>query len=411
MSKKLSIAFLCTSDPNSQDSFSGTPYHLVSALRRHGAAVSTFFLPSSPPPRREIFKHTAYKLFRNRKYLQKFTRKSFRRIGTSFTGMLDKQSFDCVLSFFVEPIGFLETPLPVFLWHDATYPLLIGRYWEYTQLADECLDSLSELETRALTRCRKIFYTSRWAANSAHVDYSVQRERIRVVRVGANRKSTWDTAIAKAMTSTRAYDSCRLLFIGSEWERKGGDTVLRLARTLHATGFAVDVSLVGSPPVSLTNFPGYAHFLGRIPFGDPSSAERFRNLYSAAHFLILPTLGDCTPLVIGEAFSYGLPVLATPAGGIPEMIKHGETGFLSPMTSDAEITAAAQWIRDTFNNRDLAQQMALRCFSESRDYDWDKHADYILNEIELSLAQDSDGRSSLRVPEPILPYASAGSDY
>jgi len=51
---------------------------------------------------------------------------------------------------------------------------------------------------------------------------------------------------------------------------------------------------------------------------------------------------DSTPRVVLEAFAAGIPVVALPSGGIPELVRDGETGFLAEATS---ATALATRIR------------------------------------------------------------------
>jgi glycosyltransferase involved in cell wall biosynthesis len=46
--------------------------------------------------------------------------------------------------------------------------------------------------------------------------------------------------------------------------------------------------------------------------------------------LVLPTRSDAFPTILVEAIACGTPVLATRVGGIPDVIKDGETGFLLP---------------------------------------------------------------------------------
>jgi glycosyltransferase involved in cell wall biosynthesis len=65
---------------------------------------------------------------------------------------------------------------------------------------------------------------------------------------------------------------------------------------------------------------------------------------SALDIFVLPS--DCEPfgLVVIEAMARGIPVVATNAGGVPELIKHGETGILVPPRNPDAIAAAVNFL-------------------------------------------------------------------
>jgi glycosyltransferase involved in cell wall biosynthesis len=84
-----------------------------------------------------------------------------------------------------------------------------------------------------------------------------------------------------------------------------------------------------------------------------------RETLSRLDLLVVPSLGDeCTPRIILEAFSAGVPVVAFPSGGIPEIVRQDETGFLvEPRTAEA----LAACLHDLLVNRwDGVQQVAAR---------------------------------------------------
>ena len=62
---------------------------------------------------------------------------------------------------------------------------------------------------------------------------------------------------------------------------------------------------------------------GRLP------QSAVAKLYRSADLLVLPSEGEGAPLAVMEALASGLPVLATPVGGIPELVHDGETGWLA----------------------------------------------------------------------------------
>ena len=58
------------------------------------------------------------------------------------------------------------------------------------------------------------------------------------------------------------------------------------------------------------------------------SRDKILEEYAKSDVALLPSLFDNSPLFIYESMVSGIPVIATNVGGIPELIKHGETGYL-----------------------------------------------------------------------------------
>src|SRR5207244_7005507 len=81
-------------------------------------------------------------------------------------------------------------------------------------------------------------------------------------------------------------------------------------------------------------------FVGRV------RPDRMPSLYAAADvYLNAPDI-DNMPGSILEAFASGLPVVTTDAGGIPYIVRHGETGLIVPRGDDAGMAAAALRLLD-----------------------------------------------------------------
>jgi glycosyltransferase involved in cell wall biosynthesis len=62
------------------------------------------------------------------------------------------------------------------------------------------------------------------------------------------------------------------------------------------------------------------------------------------------------PLTIIEAMLAGVPVVASDAGGVGEMVAHGETGYL---VSEPDIGSAAKYIKELVDNTELRAKMGL----------------------------------------------------
>jgi glycosyltransferase involved in cell wall biosynthesis len=74
----------------------------------------------------------------------------------------------------------------------------------------------------------------------------------------------------------------------------------------------------------------------------------------------VPSLSEGTPLVVLEAMTAGVPLVATPVGGIPEQVQHGRDALLVP---PADPCALADAVVDLLKNRNRAQHLAdaARC--------------------------------------------------
>jgi len=93
------------------------------------------------------------------------------------------------------------------------------------------------------------------------------------------------------------------------------------------------------------------HFLGNI------SIEDVQLELSRANCLVVPSFQENAPLTIAEAMAGGVPVVAAKVGGIPGMLKNGETGLL---IDPHNIKSIAQAVQKILFDEPLARSMGLR---------------------------------------------------
>ncbi len=136
-----------------------------------------------------------------------------------------------------------------------------------------------------------------------------------------------------------------LLFVGRFVEKKGVAYLLEAARALESEGTAIDLVLIGDGPMAealkfQANGLKHARFLGWLP------NPEVRRLMRSALALCVPSVaahtGDAEglPNVVLEAMACAVPVIGSEAGGIPEAVEHGRTGFLVPQADPRAIADA-----------------------------------------------------------------------
>jgi glycosyltransferase involved in cell wall biosynthesis len=128
----------------------------------------------------------------------------------------------------------------------------------------------------------------------------------------------------------------RLLFVGGDFERKGGALLLEVIRHSLAGRVELDVVTYDRPDVP----QGV-----RVHRAGANSPE-LRALYQRADLFVLPTRADCYSMVAIEAMAAGLPVIVGDVGGTGEIVDDGETGWVIEPTAEKLATVLGQALRD-----------------------------------------------------------------
>ncbi len=194
--------------------------------------------------------------------------------------------------------------------------------------------------------------------------YKIEGAKIRVVPFGANLPGCPDLEGARACIAKRPARQCRLLFVGLDWERKGGPQALELLDILTRAGLDASLTVVGARP----NLPAKdtaaprVRFVDRISKTTPAGCEKIAWLIAESHFLVLPTRADCSPIILCEANAYAVPCLTTDVGGIPTIVRDGMNGkMFSPATFPQ---ACATFILELFSDDARYRAMAESSFRE-----------------------------------------------
>jgi glycosyltransferase involved in cell wall biosynthesis len=86
--------------------------------------------------------------------------------------------------------------------------------------------------------------------------------------------------------------------------------------------------------------------LPSLRVGHVQSVIFLRQIYSAAHVFVIPSLEDNQPNTVLEAMACGMPVVGFKVGGIPEIVEDGGTGLLVPGGNVPELAQAIEYLLD-----------------------------------------------------------------
>jgi glycosyltransferase involved in cell wall biosynthesis len=199
----------------------------------------------------------------------------------------------------------------------------------------------------------------RWAADSLVADYGVPQEKISVIHPGV------DVRLFHPSSHDGDRNSVRILFVGGDFERKGGSDLLEAMRRL---GPQAELDVVTGSPVEQP--PGV---VCRVHRGLSPQSPELVKLYQEADVFALPSRGDCFPQAVAEGLASGLPIVASRTGGIPEMVDEGVNGHLIPA---GDPRALAQALESLVGSKPTRRQMGLasrRLAERAHDADANNH--------------------------------------
>lgn len=149
-----------------------------------------------------------------------------------------------------------------------------------------------------------------------------------------------------------------LIFVGRLEKVKGAEYLISAANEL---GMKTLIIGDGSERKMLEEMAGpNVKFIGRV------LPDEVRKWMKKGDIIVLPSLQEGFPNVILEAMSLGIPVIATRVGGIPDIIKHGKTGFLVEPRNPHEIVRYVKKLQD----KTLKRRMSENCRKEAKKYGW-----------------------------------------
>jgi glycosyltransferase involved in cell wall biosynthesis len=223
-----------------------------------------------------------------------------------------------------------------------------------------------ELEKTIYQNAALVFTMSANISRCLIEKYSCAPSKVACVYAGANVRP----APAQAAGGDRG-PSKNVLFVGVDWERKGGPRLAGVFREVLKAHPDARLTVVGcSPQLDLPN----CEVVGKVP------PERLSAYFQRATVFCLPTRLEAFGIVFLEAFAHKLPVVATNIGAIPEFVTDGKNGYL---VGYDQVKALADRLIELLGNPDRCRQFGedgYRVVAEK--YNWEMTAARMRGHIE-----------------------------
>jgi glycosyltransferase involved in cell wall biosynthesis len=191
-------------------------------------------------------------------------------------------------------------------------------------------------------------------------------------------------ALPEKWQKTAQAQKLKFIFLGKINKRKGiFDLLTAFANLEPSYRNQVELVLAGTGEIeqvyNLATELGIEKQIIFVGWIDPQKRDQ---LLAESDVMLLPSYNEGLPMAILEAMSWGLPVITTPVGGIPEVIENGKTGLLVTPGNILELTAAMQSL---IENPGLRLSLGVAARKRVEPLSIEHYSDALFNLYELML--------------------------
>lgn len=366
------ILVLAEGDPESYRANSGTVRSIVDALRQvpctvitanvdlGGASKAVAALASFSPDRRRwgVKYHTGALPFALRS-------------ARANAALRRAAPVDAIIQYGSTFLASASGATPYYLYMDSN--MVMAQHapvsWA-TILTPRQVEGVVDRERHAYAHVSGILAFSEHARRSFVDELEVPAARTHTVFAGPNLVLDGTERQQRPATGTPT-----ILFVGVEFERKGGPQLLAAFRAVRERLPEAQLLIVG-PRELAVNEPGVT-VVGHLRKDDPADRARLMNCYARSTVFCLPTRYEPFGVALLEAMHHGLPCVATSKWAIPEIIEEGRTGYLVELDDTAQL--ADRLIRLLSHPADAAAMGAAGRDRARRLFSWDSVAKRMLD--------------------------------
>lgn len=365
-SDRVKIGFISQFSPDDRRASSGTNYKMVEQFKKWGE-VKWIPLKYTLAGRCLIKLGSIIQKYSSINLLVPMTEFAARVMYRKYK-QKDLLDYDVLVAFFCSNYyyNFPKNMPPVVYFSDATFPAMLGYYSDFSNLPNFNIRMGIEIEKKCMMRISQGVFSSNWAYESAIRDLGLDRDRANVVEFGANID---DCNISyKAQTGNYHRNYVNILFLGVEWERKGGGIAVETVEWLNNNGVNAKLQIVG---INKEDSIEGKHIVnhGFLNKNKPNDYQKLVDIISTCDCMLLPTIAECAGIAFAEASAFGLPSFTHDTGGVSNYVISGINGYLLPIGCKGE--GFGRKILECIKNGELYKMKSLSRKLYEEKLNWD----------------------------------------
>ncbi len=207
------------------------------------------------------------------------------------------------------------------------------------------------------------------------LENGLEKEKLNIIPFGV------DINFYKPLKIPKDENTFQILSVGYLIERKGFEYLIRAVNEVLNKHKDVRLTIVGSGPLEekLKSLITELKLENNAKIMKNVSDDELLQLYNSSDLFVLPSIVDSQGnteglgVVLLEAMACELPVVGSDTGGIPDIIRHSETGLLVP---EKDISGLSEAILNLIENEELRENIAINGYNQIREkFSWEKIAE------------------------------------
>jgi len=225
-----------------------------------------------------------------------------------------REDYDLIFQTTWQPAIRNKPAKPHFIFEDFTIKMAEREYPQWVKFfTEEEKNKWIKLETETYQNATMIFTVSDHTRNAIINDYGVEEWKVVTTYNGVN--------IKELPVFEKDYSGKIILFVGIEFERKGGLALINAFKEVKKEIKDVKLVIVGARPH--VNIPD-------VEIKGELNHEMTLQQYKNASIFAMPSICEPFGIAFLEAMAYKTPCIGTTVDAMPEIIEDGKTGFLVP---------------------------------------------------------------------------------
>lgn len=325
----MKIAMASLGDPASVTTWSGIPLSIFRQLEKRGHEVIGIPLEKIREPWDFAWRRRVHHRLEGKWFLGAVEKRWLSKIARNLDDKVNEIKPDLVIAIHADWLAYASFNYPAIIIHDTTFDSILDYYPSFTNLCRRSIANGHEMYQRALDKCAAAIFSAEWATRSAISRYNLPSRKAFTIPFGPNLAYTpQKEEIYQWVSQRAATKSCEFVFIGTQWERKGGPEALEFVIELNRLGVRATLNIVGCSPWIQADQERFVHRYGFLRKEDPLHMKTLMGLLERSHALIVLSQAECYGCVYCEANAYGLPAIGRDTGGVAEIIRPGINGLL-----------------------------------------------------------------------------------